>query len=158
MKSFQTTRITAFILTIVFHVMASAHPSPSQASSCPSTPSSTWLKRPKTYGPTPVCRLWLTEIYIKKGFTFTRKSLTDCAFSVTLIFPQELRTDSGLQIKIDVKPTTYYTLLALQNNCNCLSYNYFLLRATIVNNMSDGRRTYLRHPSDKENTANPATR
>jgi hypothetical protein len=93
---------------------------------------------------------------LKKGFTFTRKSLTDCAFSVTLIFPQELRTDSGLQIKIDVKPTTYYTLLALQNNCNCLSYNYFLLRATIVNNMSDGRRTYLRHPSEKENTANPA--
>ena len=35
---------------------------PSLASSCPSTPSSTWLKRQKTSGPTPAFRLWLTKI------------------------------------------------------------------------------------------------
>ena len=57
--------ILLWILVSVVSAVALALPSPSLVSSCPSTPSSTWWKRPKTSGPTLVFPLWLTRICSK---------------------------------------------------------------------------------------------
>jgi hypothetical protein len=90
------------------------------------------LKRPKTYGPTPAYRPWLTEIYIKKRFTFTRKLLINCMFSVNPIFL--LPPISLKQIKILVN-----SILPLPLPAFSVSF--------------DSRQKYFRRPSNNKNTA-----